>query len=349
MGPKKPPPKKDGKKGAAGADGDEPVDPAAILQQYQKFSRTIGLTPHICVSRAFEPDALESGDLFIDGSIGSFGPGGTRALLTSIMNMGPGMKGKPINIFSSLRFWKCNIGDDGANSVAEVLRLGGADVIITYLEILDDIIGPKGALALGHSLSFGQNLSLQILKLDYNAHFGIEGLYNLCRGIRTNSVLRELHLSYCQIGSDGGQSISDVIANSKSALEILNLSGNQLGGKGLSYLCQGLNVNTRLEKLYLADNQIDQNDDDLIALKEFNDCLLGPACNLNSIDLRCNRIGAQGASLLLTALAPERDRIKEFLVDVTLPLELFEQIFRSVGAGKKKKGGKKKGGKKKKK
>jgi len=345
MGPKKPPPKKDAKKGG---DGEEILDPTVILQNYQKFSRMIGITPHICVSRAFEPEALEIGDLFIDGSLGSFGPGGARALLTSIMNMGPGMKGKPLNVFSSLRFWKCNIGDDGANSVAEVLRLGGGDVIITYLEIIDDIIGPKGALALGHSLSFGQNLSLQILKLDYNSHFGVEGLYNLCRGIRTNFIMKELHLSFCQINDEGGQSISDVIANSKSALEVLNLSGNQLGGKGLSALCQGLNVNTRLEKLYLADNQIDQNDDDLLALKEFNECLLGPTCNLNAIDLRCNRIGAQGASLLLPALAPERDRIKEFLVDVTLPLELFEQIFRSVGAGKKKKGGKK-GGKKKKK
>lgn len=347
MGPKKPP-NKDAKKGAVGDDGEEPVDPATILQNYQKFSRMIGLTPHISVAKAFEPDALESGDIFVDGSLASFGPGGTRSLLTSIMNMGPGMKGKPLNIFSSLRFWKCNIGDDGVNSVAEVLRLGGGDVIITYLEILDDIIGPKGALALGHSLSFGQNLSLQILKLDYNINFGVEGTYNLCRGIRTNRIIRELHLSYCNIGAEGGQSLSDVIANSKSALEVLNLSGNQLGGKGLSYLCEGLNINSRLERLYLADNQIDQNDDDLLALKEFNDCLLGPSCNLNAIDLRCNRIGPQGASLLLPALAPERDRIKEFFVDVTLPLELFEQLFRSVGGGKKK-GKKKKGGKKKKK
>jgi hypothetical protein len=73
------------------------------------------------------------------------------------------------------------------------------------------------------------------------------------------------------------------------------------------------NTNTNEKRPLSLARQIAQQ-----ALKEFNECLLGPTCNLNAIDLRCNRIGAQGASLLLPALAPERDRIKEFLVDVTL-------------------------------
>ena len=56
-----------------------------------------------------------------------------------------------------------------------MLRLGGADVKISYLELFDNNIGPMGGLALGHALSFGHNLSLLTLKLDYNSSFGSQG------------------------------------------------------------------------------------------------------------------------------------------------------------------------------
>lgn len=59
-------------------------------------------------------------------------------------------------------------------------------------------------------------------------------------------------------------------------------------------------------------------------------------------------IGEAGAEVLIPALAPDTGnaKIKEFLIDISVPLPLFEKIFRK-GTGKKKKG--KKGGKKKKK
>ena len=58
---------------------------------------------------------------------------------------------------------------------AEILRLGGAEVAISFLELLDNNIGPRGASALGQSLSYGHNLSLLNLKLDYNQTLGSEG------------------------------------------------------------------------------------------------------------------------------------------------------------------------------
>ena len=85
---------------------------------------------------------------------------------------GPGMKGGPYKLLSSLRLWKSNVGDDGAAAIAEVLRLGGADVKIGYLELLDNNIGPKGAMSIGQSLAQGRNLSLLTLRLDYNASLG---------------------------------------------------------------------------------------------------------------------------------------------------------------------------------
>jgi hypothetical protein len=73
-----------------------------------------------------------------------------------------------------------------------VLRLGGVDVQISYLELLDNNISARGALALGNSLGRHNNLSLLTLKLDYNTTLGDEGVANLCRGLRTNSTLKQV-------------------------------------------------------------------------------------------------------------------------------------------------------------
>ena len=75
--------------------------------------------------------------------------------------------------------------------------------------------------------------------------------------------------------------------------------------------------------------------EDLEGISALRDCLLLPTLKLTSIDLMYNRIGALGAEILLPALSSENKTIKEFLVDLTIPLPLFDQIFRR-GTGKKK-------------
>ena len=88
--------------------------------------------------------------------------------------------------------------------------------------MIDDNIGLMGGLALGQSLAHGGNLSLVILKLDYNHTLGTKGIANLCKGLRSNSTLRELHVQYCQIhGAEGGTAVSDLLANSRTNLTIL--------------------------------------------------------------------------------------------------------------------------------
>lgn len=78
-------------------------------------------------------------------------------------------------------------------------------------------------------------------------------------------------------------------------------------------------------------------------LRALRDCLLCPTVNVATVDLMYNRIGEPGALILTEAINGENSKIKEFLVDLTLPMPLFEQLFRKAGA---KKGGKKKGKKK---
>ncbi len=87
--------------------------------------------------------------------------------------------------------------------------------------------------------------------------FIIVGVGNLCKGLRTNMTLKQLYLQFCNITSDGGQHIAELLANSRSALEVVNLNGNRLGGVGLTALCRGLIVNTKCQTLALADNMLD--------------------------------------------------------------------------------------------
>jgi Ran GTPase-activating protein (RanGAP) involved in mRNA processing and transport len=139
-----------------------------------------------------------------------------------------------------------------------VLRLGGAEVKISYLELFDNEIGPRGALALGVALSKGHNLSLLTLKLDFNTQLGNTGIANLCRGLRTNYTLYQLHLKFCGITAEGGAYIAEVLANARSQLQQLFLDGNKLGGGGLFQICRGLMVNTVLQKLSIRDIMLDQ-------------------------------------------------------------------------------------------
>ena len=80
--------------------------------------------------------------LLVDDEYGTLGPGGTRCLMTAIMGSGPGMKGGPYKLLKSLRMWRSNTGDDGAASIAEVLRLGGAEVHIRKNILLLLLLNP---------------------------------------------------------------------------------------------------------------------------------------------------------------------------------------------------------------
>jgi Ran GTPase-activating protein (RanGAP) involved in mRNA processing and transport len=139
-----------------------------------------------------------------------------------------------------------------------VLRLGGAEVKLSYLELFDNDIGPRGALALGIALSKGHNLSLLTLKLDFNTQLGNQGIANLCRGLRTNSTLYQLHVKFCGITAEGGQYIAEILSNARSQLQQLYLDGNKIGGTGLFHVCRGLMFNSVLQKLSIRDIMFDQ-------------------------------------------------------------------------------------------
>ena len=114
-----PPKKKDGG-GKPKAPGEEVEgeDPAVLLSNYQKYSKLIGLPVNAGVTKALsDEEHLPITQLALDDEYGPLGPGGTRALMTSILGSGPGMKGGPYKLLTSLRIWKSSIGDDGTASI----------------------------------------------------------------------------------------------------------------------------------------------------------------------------------------------------------------------------------------
>ena len=109
------PPKKESKLSAEVIDGE---DPAVLLLNYQKFSKCIGLNAHPAVVRTLnDEENYPVEQIVIDEEHDILGPGGTRALMTSILGTGQGMKGGPYKLLKSLRIWKSNVGDDGAAAI----------------------------------------------------------------------------------------------------------------------------------------------------------------------------------------------------------------------------------------
>ena len=132
------------------------------------------------------------------------------------------------------------------------------------------------------------------------------------------------------------------------ALTTLDLSGNSLEGKGLKSLCSGLEQNSSLTILRLADANIRQTDEDIAALEAFGKVLLNNS-TLTDIDLNHNLIGSKGGKLLLPFVR-ENKQITTFKIsEIGMDEETYKALFRvsTAAKGKGKKKGKKKSTKKK--
>ena len=366
MPPKK---KKEGKKKEEPLPGQLPED---FLNNYKKFCKLcmVPECPQIIETLTDEEklEVFNSSKQFVihpvdpqDENEPRLGLGGVRAITTTILAKGKDVEGnfymKPVDekgfpiIYKqvkSLRIWWSNIGDDGCRSIAELLRLGGEDVQINYLELWDNNITASGADAIGRSLQVGWNRSLLTLKLDYNRTLGSDGVMALCKGLRTNSSLKQLHVPFCAIDARAGAPLAEMLTYAKLGLTLLNLQGNRLSGDGLLDLCIGLQSNKSLTDLNLADNEIEGRH--VEALTKLAEVMELPATiggnNLSKVNLLYNRIGVEGAQIFQPKLTPENKKINTFLVDASLPEEIFTSIMRNNagggGKGKKGKKGKKK-------
>ena len=248
---------------------------------------------------------------------------------------------------NTLRFWRANAGDDGAAAIAELLREGGEDVKIAFVQLLDCNISIRGCDVLGNALRIGANKSLLTLQLDHNDAIGSEGVRALCKGIAYNKTLRRLSLTYCNVGPEGGEALKAVIAFPASALSRLDLRGNEIGGVGFKAIASALRRNKALTHLDVSDNRIGP---DVEALTTFAHSMKYNQ-KLSCIKLEHNLIGNEGGNALKDSGAFDKNvnsTLKQMTVDIDMEKALFDFLNRGGDKGKKGKKGKK-GGKKKKK
>lgn len=184
----------------------------------------------------------------------ALGPNGMTGLVDLI-------KSPSCYALQELRLMNCGLGITGATMLAESLtecfrgsvRAGtpmelrvfaagrnrlenqGAKAlaaIFQEIQTLEEItipqngINPPGILALSEALK--HNINIQVINFNDNtltaqgAEYLADALYNI-------ETLREINLSDCLLGNEGGQILSDVLADCHPDLEVVNLSGNEIG------------------------------------------------------------------------------------------------------------------------
>jgi Ran GTPase-activating protein (RanGAP) involved in mRNA processing and transport len=135
------------------------------------------------------------------------------------------------------------------------------------LELLDDKVTPLGCEFLGKTLTPGSACPpISILKLDHNA-FGSDGLKHLAVGIKENVFIKTLSLTYCDIDQHGARCLMEMLIFSKSLLEELILTGNNLGNQGSKIVLNGVSIAKNLKMIHLADNNFNQEEDMLESIK----------------------------------------------------------------------------------
>lgn len=314
-------------------------DPNILLTNYNnECTKSIGITPY----QPLKDNLLNEENpnrgtqiVVLPNTKGgeALGSGGCRALVNAMISI-------PFTATKELRICSSSLGDAGASSIASLLiatatkrPLDPTDATTTqpiwqleYVELTDNDISHAGAKALGRSLCVGMNTTLNTLILDFNRTLGSQGVAALCKGLSTNSTLKKLSLKHCGIDEQGGKPLTEMLSFKKSALISLDVSCNSLGGSGLSDVCtDGLLVNTSLKTLRLADNGINQSDDDVKGLKELGSVLIQHP-SLIAVDLNHNNIGDRGAKVLLPSLIDNK-QITEFKVDTRMNDDLFKQLY----------------------
>jgi len=135
----------------------EKTDPLALYDAYSSICQRIGIEVGEMVKRALTitENGNQGKQIIIQQreKEEGLGPGGWRALSMALLGNGN-------NSLKELRVWRVHVGEEGCFSVAELLRLGGAELRIDFLELLDCGVGKEGGRAFGRALSCGVSLLL---------------------------------------------------------------------------------------------------------------------------------------------------------------------------------------------
>ena len=96
-----------------------------------------------------------------------------------------------------------------------------------------------------------RNKTLTELDFNWERVMSDTGAFFIAEGLKLNTSLRTLRLSWCGISAEGAKFISGALEINTS-LKVLNLSCNELGDTGVGYLANALKQNDILKELYLG-------------------------------------------------------------------------------------------------
>ena len=136
---------------------------------------------------------------------------------------------------------------------------------------------------------------------------GEEGAANISAMIKTKSKLTCLGLANNKLGSSGAVEIAMQGLTGKNQMVKLSIENNGIGNPGVQAISQALKNCTRLQEIYLYNNDID--DDPL----EHFVALLRKQQDIFAVGLEFNRIGFKGLGSILGALSKHSKLEKLYL------------------------------------
>ncbi|XP_048018280.1 NACHT, LRR and PYD domains-containing protein 12-like [Megalobrama amblycephala] len=191
-----------------------------------------------------------------------------------------------------LPLWDCNITDEGCAALASALR---SNSHLRDLNLSKNKIGGPGLTLLSDGLKDPQ-CKLEKLWLSY-CDITSEGCAALASALRSNSHLRDLNLSGNKIGGPGLTLLSDGLKDPHCKLEKLCLSYCNITSEGCAALASALRSNSHLRDLNLSGNKIGDK-----GLTLLSDGLKDPHCKLEKLWLLDCYITAESCAALASAL-----------------------------------------------
>lgn len=190
-----------------------------------------------------------------------------------------------------LQFHNNMTGDEGALAISEVVK---QSPMLEDFRCSSTRIGSDGGVALSEALQTFTNLK----KLDLRDNmFGVEAGVALSKALAKHADLTEAYLSYLNLEDEGAVAIANVLKESASALEVLEMAGNDITAEAAPALAACIAAKQLITKLNLAENEL--RDEGAIQISK---ALEDGHAQLKEVDLSSNFMRRAGARCLARAV-----------------------------------------------